>query len=118
MIVLVHGVPETASFRDPLLVHLPAETLAVQLPGFGCPRPEGFAATPGAYAGWLISELEQLGRPVDLVGHDWGAALPKGGADCRARQGSPDTSLPRSPATRPEQQRADAPSRTRMLGRL
>lgn len=71
MIVLVHGVPETAALWDPLRAHLPADTLAVQLPGFGCPRPAGFAATPDAYAGWLISELEHLGRPVDLVGHDW-----------------------------------------------
>ncbi len=75
MIVLVHGVPETAALWDPLRAHLGPDTIAVELPGFGCARPDGFAATPDAYAHWLIGELEQLGRPVDLVGHDWGAAL-------------------------------------------
>jgi len=43
MIVLVHGVPETAALGDPLRVHLPADALAVQLPGFGCPRPSEVA---------------------------------------------------------------------------
>jgi len=75
MIVLVHGVPETAALWDPLRSLLPPATRAVALPGFGCPRPAGFAATPDAYAGWLIGELERIGPPVDLVGHDWGAAL-------------------------------------------
>jgi pimeloyl-ACP methyl ester carboxylesterase len=75
MIVLVHGVPETAALWDPLRTHLPPDTVAVALPGFGCSRAEGFAATPDAYVGWLIGEIERIGPPVDLVGHDWGAAL-------------------------------------------
>jgi pimeloyl-ACP methyl ester carboxylesterase len=41
-------------------------------PGFGAPVPEGFGATTDEYAKWLISELEQMDGPVDLVGHDWG----------------------------------------------
>lgn len=75
MIVLVHGVPETAALWDPLRTHLPPDTVAVALPGFGCSRAEGVAATPDAYVGWLIGEIERIGPPVDLVGHDWGAAL-------------------------------------------
>jgi pimeloyl-ACP methyl ester carboxylesterase len=30
------------------------------------------AATVEEYRQWLIGELEALGSPVDLVGHDWG----------------------------------------------
>jgi pimeloyl-ACP methyl ester carboxylesterase len=75
VIVLVHGVPETAALWDRLRTHLDGESLAVELPGFGCPRPDGFPATPDAYADRLIGELERIGRPVDLVGHDWGAGL-------------------------------------------
>ena len=36
------------------------------------PVPDGFAATMNGYRDWLIAELETIGRPVDLVGHDWG----------------------------------------------
>ncbi len=75
MIVLVHGVPETAALWHRLQTHLDGESVAVCLPGFGCARPGGFAATPDAYADWLVGELEHRGEPVDLVGHDWGAAL-------------------------------------------
>lgn len=44
MIFLVHGVPETADLWDRLRTHLDGESLAVELPGFGCARPDGFAA--------------------------------------------------------------------------
>ncbi len=42
-------------------------------PGFGAPLPEGFTPHPDAYGAWLVSELEGLEGPIDLVGHDWGA---------------------------------------------
>jgi len=29
-------------------------------------------ATADDYTGWLVGELESIGHPVDLVGHDWG----------------------------------------------
>jgi pimeloyl-ACP methyl ester carboxylesterase len=75
---LVHGVPETAAVWDGLRAELHRDdVIALQLPGFGCPRPEGFAATKEAYVAWLIGELEQLERdgPIDLVGHDWGGGF-------------------------------------------
>jgi pimeloyl-ACP methyl ester carboxylesterase len=75
MIVFVHGVPETEQLWDKLRALVPGESLAVSLPGFGCPRPDGFAATKDAYAAWLVDELEDIGEPVHLVGHDWGAGL-------------------------------------------
>ncbi len=75
MIVLVHGVPETAALWDKVRSHLGAEAVALALPGFGCPRPGGFGATKDDYVAWLVSELEQFDQPVDLVGHDWGAGL-------------------------------------------
>jgi len=49
MIVLVHGVPETAALWDRLRSHLDGESVAVALPGFGCARPDGFPATLSAF---------------------------------------------------------------------
>jgi pimeloyl-ACP methyl ester carboxylesterase len=75
-IALVHGVPETAAVWDLLVDELVAlgydEPLRLSPPGFGAPAPDGWAATVHAYAAWLVGELENIGHPVDLVGHDWG----------------------------------------------
>ena len=74
--VLVHGNPETPAIWGPLLEHLQrTDVVTPQLPGFGIPVPEGFGATKEEYADWLISELEAIGEPVDLVGHDWGGGF-------------------------------------------
>jgi pimeloyl-ACP methyl ester carboxylesterase len=75
MIVFLHGVPETAALWEKVRGQLAAESLALSLPGFGCPRPAGFGATKDDYVDWVIEQLDQLGGPVDLVGHDWGAGL-------------------------------------------
>jgi pimeloyl-ACP methyl ester carboxylesterase len=75
-VVLVHGVPETAAVWDLLVERLEdhGETDVRRLspPGFGAPVPDGFAATMHDYRDWLIAEIESIGEPVDLVGHDWG----------------------------------------------
>lgn len=74
--VFVHGVPDTHRVWTPVLARLARrDVIALSLPGFGVPVPDGFAATKEAYAAWLIGEIEQLGEPVDIVGHDWGAIL-------------------------------------------
>ncbi len=76
--VFVHGVPETAEVWDPLRLELERDdVVALQMPGFGCPRPDGFDATKESYVSWLADTLEALGAggPVDLVGHDWGGGL-------------------------------------------
>ena len=76
--VFVHGVPETPRVWEPLRRELDRDdVVTLQLPGFGCPRPDGFDATKDSYAEWLIGEVERLGAdgPVDLVGHDWGGGL-------------------------------------------
>lgn len=75
MIVFVHGVPETAAFWDKVRGLLERESVALSLPGFGTPRPPGFGATKDDYAAWLRGELQAMGEPDDLVGHDWGAGL-------------------------------------------
>jgi pimeloyl-ACP methyl ester carboxylesterase len=75
VIVFVHGVPETAAMWDAVRSRLDRPSTALSLPGFGCPRPAGFGATKDEYVAWLVAELEGLGEPVDLVGHDWGAGL-------------------------------------------
>jgi pimeloyl-ACP methyl ester carboxylesterase len=75
-VVFVHGVPETHHVWDDLRTHLArVHSIAVALPGFGNPLPDGFGATMNEYATWLIAELEAVGEPVDLVGHDWGGIL-------------------------------------------
>jgi pimeloyl-ACP methyl ester carboxylesterase len=75
MIVFLHGVPETSALWNKVRAEFDEETVALALPGFGCPRPDGFGATKDDYAEWLIGELERFDEPVDLVGHDWGALL-------------------------------------------
>jgi pimeloyl-ACP methyl ester carboxylesterase len=81
-IMFVHGVPDTPFMWTPLIEALDLDDtdyVAPALPGFSTPTPRGFACTKEAYALWLVAELEALkartGKPVDLVGHDWGALL-------------------------------------------
>lgn len=71
--VFVHGVPDTYHVWDGVRVHLTREdVVALALPGFGTPTPDGFTATKEAYVAWIIEQVEAQGEPVDLVGHDWG----------------------------------------------
>jgi pimeloyl-ACP methyl ester carboxylesterase len=73
-VVLVNGNPETGAVWAPVMGALGRDDLAVMSPpGFGAPVPDGFGATYDEYVAWLISQLEQVGQPVDLLGHDWGA---------------------------------------------
>jgi pimeloyl-ACP methyl ester carboxylesterase len=72
-VVLVHGNPETAAIWRPLIAELGRDdVVCLSPPGFGAPVPAGFGATMTDYREWLVAELEGLGGPVDLVGHDWG----------------------------------------------
>ncbi len=76
-VVLVHGNPETAAVWDPLLAALeraggPREVVCLSPPGWGAPVPPDWQATVAEYREWLVGELQAIGRPVDLVGHDWG----------------------------------------------
>lgn len=75
MIIFVHGVPETAAIWDKVRKAVGRESVALSLPGFGCPRPDGFGATKEEYVDWLLRELATVEGPIDLVGHDWGAAF-------------------------------------------
>ena len=70
---LVHGNPETAAIWGRLIAELDRnDVVTLSPPGFGAPVPDGWGATRIEYARWLIRELEAIGEPVDLVGHDWG----------------------------------------------
>lgn len=75
--VFVHGNPETAAIWQPLareLEHLGVnDVLLLSPPGFGVPTPSHWAATQLDYTNWLISEIERIDGPIDIVGHDWGA---------------------------------------------
>jgi pimeloyl-ACP methyl ester carboxylesterase len=72
-VVLVHGNPETDAVWGPLVRELRRDDVVpLAPPGFGAPVPERWGATVEEYRLWLVGELEALGEPVDLVGHDWG----------------------------------------------
>jgi pimeloyl-ACP methyl ester carboxylesterase len=75
MIVFVHGNPETAALWDEVRDLVEQPSSAISLPGFGTDRPADFGTTKDDYVAWLAAHLESLGEPIDLVGHDWGAAL-------------------------------------------
>jgi pimeloyl-ACP methyl ester carboxylesterase len=78
MILFVHGVPDTPILWQPLVKALglqPDSYKALALPGFAAPLPAGFTCTKDAYAGWLVGQMEAVGEPVHIVGHDWGALL-------------------------------------------
>ncbi|MBA2283011.1 MAG: alpha/beta hydrolase [Acidimicrobiia bacterium] len=75
MIIFLHGVPETAAVWDGVRLAIERESVALALPGFGNPRPEGFGATMDEYVDWILSKLNDIADPIDLVGHDWGAAF-------------------------------------------
>jgi pimeloyl-ACP methyl ester carboxylesterase len=73
---LVHGNPEVGAVWDPLVEALARrgvdDIVTLSPPGFGAPTPEHWTATMAEYVDWLASEVDAIGRPVDLVGHDWG----------------------------------------------
>jgi pimeloyl-ACP methyl ester carboxylesterase len=74
--MFVHGVPDTARVWHAVLSHLERrDVVTLSLPGFGNPTPAGFDPTKDAYAGWVVEQIDAVGEPVDLVGHDWGAIL-------------------------------------------
>ena len=74
--VLVHGVPDTPELWDPVRARLErTDVVTPNLPGFGVALPERFSPTKERYVAWLVDELEAIGGPIDLVGHDWGSIL-------------------------------------------
>jgi pimeloyl-ACP methyl ester carboxylesterase len=103
--VFVHGVPETHIIWDPIRSHLSRkDVIAVDMPGFGAPLLAGFDSTKEAYAAWLIAEIEKIGEPVDLVGHDWGSLLtcaspPRGPTSSAPGPVAPAPSIPTTSGT-------------------
>jgi len=74
--VFVHGVPDTQRVWNAVIARLDRQDVVrLALPGFACPVPDGFGATKEDYVDWLLACLAALPRPLDLVGHDWGALL-------------------------------------------
>ena len=100
-VVLVHGNPETDAVWGPLVAEFDRsgvlqsdDVVRLSPPDFGAPMPQGWGATVEEYRLWLVEELEALGEPVDLVGHDWG-----GGHVVNVAMTRPD--LPPSPLMAP-----------------
>jgi pimeloyl-ACP methyl ester carboxylesterase len=75
MRVLLAGHPETTAIWQPVAELLDESPLIWSLPGYGRALTPGLEPSKDAYAQWLISEVEQVGEPVHLVGHDWGGLL-------------------------------------------
>ena len=75
-VVFVHGVPDTHQLWDPIIERLSdINAHALALPGFDWPVSPGFGATKEEYVDWVIESIDDIGGPVDLVGHDWGSLL-------------------------------------------
>lgn len=71
--VFVHGIPDTFHMWRDITKRLKRkDVITLALPGFGVPIPIGFKSTKEEFVEWIIKELEKIGSPVDLVGHDWG----------------------------------------------
>jgi pimeloyl-ACP methyl ester carboxylesterase len=74
--VFVHGVPDTQRVWRALIQRLRRQdVVTLALPGFGGEIPSGFDCSKEAYCDWLLREVDDIGGPVDLVAHDWGAIL-------------------------------------------
>ena len=82
--VFVHGNPECSAIWNQMIPLLKRDDVScLSPPGFGAATPAGWAATRVEYRDWLIGELENIGEPVDLVGHDWGGGHVAGVANAR-----------------------------------
>src|SRR5919198_2833864 len=75
MRIFLAGHPETGAVWEPVAELLDERPEVWSLPGYGTPVPEGFEPTKEGYYAWLASEIEAIGEPVHLVGHDWGGLL-------------------------------------------
>jgi pimeloyl-ACP methyl ester carboxylesterase len=81
MKLFIHGVPNTGFMWTPVVQALGMASdayLAPTMPGFDGTMPAEFSATKEAFLEWVIRRLKDVANahgPVDLVGHDWGAAL-------------------------------------------
>ncbi|MEW6125914.1 MAG: alpha/beta hydrolase [Acidobacteriota bacterium] len=75
-VVFVHGVPDTHRVWHQVIARLHRrDVVTLSLPGFDSPLPDGFDASKEAYLEWLLKALSALPKPIDVVGHDWGALL-------------------------------------------
>lgn len=75
-VVFVHGVPDTHRVWHHVISRLDRDdVVTLSLPGFDSPVPDGFNASKEAYLEWLLTALNALPKPLDVVGHDWGAIL-------------------------------------------
>ena len=116
-VVLVHGNPETDALWGPLVASWAATTCPALPARLGCARAQGWGATLEEYRLWLVGELEVIGEPVDLVGHDWGGGHVGERRDDPARPaaqlvfGRPRHLRPRLRLARPRADLADAGSR-------
>ncbi len=69
--VLVHGAPDTFRVWDPVHSHMERmDAMAIALPGFDSPVPDGFNASKEVYLDWspISRKLEPLWISSDTTG--------------------------------------------------
>ena len=72
----VHGVPETHHLWDDVRSHLSRkDIIAPDMPGFGCDTPARLRLHRRRLPRLADRRSREVGEPVDIVGHDWGALL-------------------------------------------
>src|SRR5439155_8684134 len=87
--VFVHGVPDTQRVWRALITRLRRDdVVTLSLPGFGCEIPPGFDCSKEAYCDWLLRELDNIDRPIDLV------VAPTFGSRLASRTGARFVSFP------------------------
>jgi len=79
-VVLLHGFPERAAAWDDVAEQLHARGLRTYAPDQRGYSPRARPSSRFSYRGSELVEdvralIEQIGRPVHVVGHDWGAAV-------------------------------------------
>ena len=84
-VLLLHGVPETASVWRDIAPRLATgrRVLAPDLPGLGGSTYTGPYDVPSLVTQLAALIANQVGGPVDVVGHDWGGSLALGLAGAR-----------------------------------
>ena len=79
-LVFLHGFPDHPPTARPLFDELARRghrVIAPWLRGYA-PSPLGGPYDLGTLVGDIVALIDELGGPVDLVGHDWGAAITYG----------------------------------------
>lgn len=79
-VMFVHGMPSNSRLWQQVITALDRddEMIALDLPGFNAPPPDGWIASKENYVDWVIGQIEPVvarSGPIHLVSHDWGCLI-------------------------------------------